>query len=211
MPFYDDHPVRHLMRQASLPRIELARAAGVTYGAVDKLMMGMTKSVHPEIARVLAKETGVPVKRIRELVAAWNETPILEKLPPRARATLSLDPADIARFYGSFLAWREEFAENPTQFASILRVPRATLVEYEEERRRGFPPTMHAAIVKQFAVTPEYVDALAGLPPSHVLAREEPTATVVSVVNRETSDPILKPYFDKIFAQLGRPETEETP
>ena len=208
MPFYDDHPIRVLMRQATLPRVDLARAAGVTYGAVDKLMMGMTKTVHPAIARVLAKETGVAPSRIKELVAAWNETPILEKLPPRARATLAFEPEDIARFYASFRAWREEFAENPTQFASILRIPRATLVEYEEGRRTMFPPTMAKAIQEQFQVHLKYVLALGALPANDALT-EEPTARVVSVMDRDTGDPLLKPYFDKVFA-TGK-ETPDEP
>lgn len=208
MPFYDDHPIRQLMRQATLPRVDLARAAGVTYGAVDKLMMGMTKTVHPAIAKVLAKETGVAPSRIHELVAAWNETPILEKLPPRARMTLALEREDIPRFYNSFRAWREEFAENPTQFASILRIPRATLVEYEEGRRTVFPPTMHDAIVKQFAVSEEYAFALGALPANDALT-EDPTARVVSVMDRDTGDPLLKPYFDKVFG-TGK-ETPDEP
>jgi len=181
MPFYDDHPVRVLLKRSGLSRFELARAAGITYGALDKLMMGMTKTAHPEVLRVLAARTATSQKDIRAAIRAWNEQPFFEKLPPRARATLALDAGDIVRFYPSFRDWREEFAENPTQFASILRVPRATLVEWETGRRKVFPPSLHEAIVTQFRVPAGYADALAALPPSTDGGRVEPTARIVQL------------------------------
>lgn len=182
MPFYDDHPIRELMTRAGLKRIELAREAGITYGALDKLMMGMTKTVHPEVAATLARRTGVAPKTIHRMVSAWNERPILEKLPPRTQAMLALDPDDVLRFYASFQGWREEFAENPTQFASIVRMPRASLVEYEQGRRKVFPPNLRAALARTFHLEDPYLDALAGLPPSDAFP-QEPTARMVTLEN----------------------------
>lgn len=183
MPFYDDHPVRVLLKRSGLTRFELARAAGITYGALDKLMMGMTKTAHPEVVKVLARRTATSAKDIRAAIKAWNEQPFFEKLPPRARATLALGAGDIVRFYPSFQDWREEFAENPTQFASILRIPRATLVEWETGRRKVFPPSLAEAIATQFRVTPGYVAALATLPPSTAGGRVEPTARIVELLD----------------------------
>lgn len=183
MPFYDDHPVRVLLKRSGLTRFELARAAGITYGALDKLMMGMTKTAHPEVVKVLAKRTATSPKDIRAAVKAWNEQPFFEKLPPRARATLALGAGDIVRFYPSFQDWREEFAENPTQFASILRIPRATLVEWETGRRKVFPPSLAEAIVTQFHVPAEYAEALAELPPSTAPGLVDPTARIVQLTH----------------------------
>lgn len=171
MPFYDDHPVRVLMGRAGLRRVELARAAGITYGALDKLMMGMTATPHPEVVRVLSARTGVAPKEIRQAVQAWNEAPLLAKLAPRARAMLLLAPEDLQLFYGSFRQWRAEFAENPTQFASLLRIPRATLVEFESNRRAKFPPTLGAAIRSTLGVSQEYLDTLVAMPPSDDMPR----------------------------------------
>ncbi len=180
MPFYDDHPVRDLMARVSMKRADLAQAAGVTYGAVDKLMMGMTKSVHPDIAKVLSTRTGIAPKRIHEMVAERNDKPLLDKVPARSRAMLALGPDDVAKFYTSFVGWCDEFAENPTQMASILRVPRATLVEYQEGRRKVFPPSLAVALGVEFRLGRLYVEALTALPPTDV-AKFEPTAKILTI------------------------------
>lgn len=180
MPFYDDHPVRALMRRHGVSRAQLSKTSGVTYAAIDKLMMGMTKTVHPDVAAALARLTGTAPKTIHREVERWNGLPLLEKLPPRARATLAFEPADIPVFYPSFQAWREEFAENPTQFASLVRVPRATLVEYETGRRKIFPPTLRERIIVTFQVDEGYVDALVALPPTDQ-ASFDPTVRIVTV------------------------------
>jgi transcriptional regulator with XRE-family HTH domain len=184
MPFYDDHPIRVLMGRAGLSRVELARAAGITYGALDKVLMGMTATPHPEVVKVLAARTAVSPKMIRALVRQWNETPLLGKLAPRARAMLALTPEDLELFYGSFQQWREEFAENPTQFASLLRIPRATLVEFETGRRKIFPPTLAEAIRRELGVDEGYLQVLTALPPSDELRMPSVDATVMRMPRR---------------------------
>lgn len=164
MPFYDDHPVRLLLLRTGLKQAELARMAGVTTGAVDKLVMGMTKTVNPAVAGVLASRTGVAPSEIASAVEEWNEKPIRDRISNRARATLLLEAGDIPRFYSSFRMWRLEFADNPTQFASMVRVPRATVKEFEDGLRKVMPPTLHTALVRAFDLTDEQVTALARLP-----------------------------------------------
>lgn len=171
MPFYDEHPIRLLMERANMRRIDLARAAGITYGALDKLLMGMTAKPHPEVVKVLARATGVSPKEIRSSVETWNESPLLGKLAPRARAMLALGPEDLRLFYASFQQWREEFAENPTQFASLLRIPRATLVEFEQGRRTMFPPTLEKAIRRELGVDEAYTAVLREMPPAPPVKR----------------------------------------
>lgn len=166
MPFYDDHPVRLLLLRSGLRQRELAAAAGLTNGAVDKVVMGMTRTPNPALLSALSRFTGVPAAQIADQVQAWNERPITSRLTRRAQATLLLDPTDISVYYPSFRSWREEFAENPTAFASMLRVPRATVKEFEDGLRTVFPPSLHSALVTVFGLSDEYVLALSRLPVS---------------------------------------------
>jgi hypothetical protein len=190
MPVYDDHPVRVLMRQHGIRRAALSKASGVSYPAIDKLTMGMTKTVHPDIAAALAKLTGTPPKTLHAQVAEWNERPLFDKLPPRTQAMLLYVPDDVAAFYPSFQAWREEFAENPTQFASLVRMPRASLVEYETGRRKGFPRNLRDALARTFNLGEAYLDALEALPPSDTDPRVAVGARIVTLPNPPHPTPV---------------------
>lgn len=165
MPNYDSHPLRVLRRRHGLEMKELARLAGVSRATVSQIEEGRTKNPNAKVVAVLARMSGSTPEVLLEQVRAWRDVPLTELLPARAASMLKLDPPLLSQFYRSFAHWRGEFSDNPTHFASVLRINRMTVAKYERgEFVGGMPDSLAHALHSRLGVTMEYVQALEGLP-----------------------------------------------
>lgn len=165
MPNYDSHPLRLLRRRYGLEMKELARLAGVSRATVSQIEEGRTKRPNRRVVEVLAGLSGVSVDDLFARVVEWRGVAVEELLPRRALAVLALPASDVGVLYRSFSAWRSEFSDNPTHFASLLRVNRMTVAKYERgEFVGGLPDSLAHALMARLGLSDEYVDAVAGLP-----------------------------------------------
>jgi transcriptional regulator with XRE-family HTH domain len=164
MPNYDSHPLRLLRRRHGLEMKELARLAGVSRATVSQIEEGRTKKPNVRVVEVLSRMSGVSVDELLQRVEVWRGKGSDELLPRRGAAVLNLPAAAVGELYSSFGAWRSEFSDNPTHFASILRINRMTVAKYERgEFVGGMPDSLAHALVKRLGLSDEYVDALGGL------------------------------------------------
>lgn len=164
MPNYDSHPLRLLRRRHGLEMKELARLAGVSRATVSQIEEGRTKKPNVRVVGVLSRLSGVSVDELLERVDAWRSKESAELLPRRGLAVLNLPADALPGLYDSFGAWRGEFSDNPTHFASILRINRMTVAKYERgEFVGGMPDSLAHALVARLGLSDEYVDALGGL------------------------------------------------
>lgn len=165
MPNYESHPLRRLRRAHGLEMKELARLAGVSRATVSQIEEGRTKHPNVRVVEVLSARSGVSVEELLGRVEVWRAASLDELMPRRAASTLQLEPSLVAELYPSFSRWRAEFADNPTHFASILRINRMTVAKYE---RGGFvggmPDSLVRALVDRLGLSLDYVMALEGLP-----------------------------------------------
>lgn len=164
MPNYETHPLRVIRRRLGLEMKELARLAGVSRATVSQIEEGRTKRPNVAVLSVLSARTGVSVEDLLGRVERWRELSPQELLPRRGGAVLLLEPSELLGLYGSFGAWRRELSDNPTHFASLLRINRMTVAKYE---RGGFvggmPDSLAHALVARLGVSDEYLVALEGL------------------------------------------------
>jgi transcriptional regulator with XRE-family HTH domain len=144
---------------------ELARLAGVSRATVSQIEEGRTKKPNVKVLQVLSARSGVPVVELLQRVDQWRRRPVDELLPQRAASMLSLEPALLGEFYRSFAHWRGEFSDNPTNFASVLRINRMTVAKYERgEFVGGMPDSLAHALHSRLGISLEYVQALEALP-----------------------------------------------
>jgi hypothetical protein len=109
--------------------------------------------------------SGVSAEELSKRVEAWQGLSLSELMPRRGQSTLLLEPRLLAQFYRSFAHWRGEFADNPTAFASILRINRMTVAKYERgEFVGGMPDSLFSALGSRLGLSVEYVTALEQLP-----------------------------------------------
>jgi transcriptional regulator with XRE-family HTH domain len=165
MPNYETHPLRVIRRRQGLEMKELARLAGVSRATVSQIEEGRTKRPNERVIAVLARLSGEDPKGLLERVVSWTGQQFEDLVPRRAMTALQLPPEALRDLYPSFAAWRSEFADNPTRFASFLRINRLTVAKYE---RGGFvggmPDSLVHALVARLGVSEEYLLALEELP-----------------------------------------------
>lgn len=165
MPNYESHPLRLLRRRLGLEMKELARLAGVSRATVSQIEEGRTKRPNRRVVEVLSSRSGRSVDELYAQVDVWREAEASELMPRRGASTLQLDPKLVSELYRSFAHWRGEFADNPTGFASLLRVNRMTVAKYERgEFVGGMPDSLAFALHSRLGLSVEYVQALEGLP-----------------------------------------------
>lgn len=165
MPNYESHPLRKLRRLHGLEMKELARLAGVSRATVSQMEEGRVKRPNAKVVAVLSRLSGLPVEELFARVEAWQKLSLDELMPRRGQSTLLLEPRLLAQFYRSFAHWRGEFADNPTSFASILRINRMTVAKYERgEFVGGMPDSLFAALSSRLGLSVDYVTALEQLP-----------------------------------------------
>jgi len=162
---YDDHPLRVLQLEFGMRLEDLAKESGLSQAAVSAAMSGRVRQPNPMLLVTVGRRSGQPVEELQRRVVAWNAKPVAHLLSVRARATLLLPPSMLPALYESFAAWRAEFSGNVTRFASLLRVPRASVAEWERGERKSFPPALREALVREWGLSDEYLAALAVLPP----------------------------------------------
>lgn len=149
-----------------LEMVELARLAGVSRATVSQIEEGRTKKPNQKVVNVLARMSGASPSELYEKVETWRNQQAEEVLPARWKALLSLPAAALADFYPSFQDWRMELSENPTHFASVLKINRLTVSKYERDQFvGGMPDTLAHALVSRLGITEDYLEALENLPP----------------------------------------------
>lgn len=146
-----------------LSQSELARLSGVTRATVAQIEEGRVKTPNASVIRILAKTT-TPGSLVEEYVL-WKNDEITEQLSPRARNVLLLPPSVVAT-YSSFPVWMKDVATNPTQFASLLKVPRSTVVKYLGGSI-SMPSSLEYAFANRLKLSEEYIDAVRGLDVGH--------------------------------------------
>lgn len=149
-----------------LEMVELARLAGVSRATISQIEEGRTKKPNKKVVLVLARMSGHSPDELFEKIEAWrNQTPETV-LPQRWKAVISLPAEAIGQFYPTFQHWRMELSENPTHFASVLRINRLTVAKYERGQFvGGMPDTLAHALSSRLGLTEEYLNALEQLPP----------------------------------------------
>tara|TARA_R110000764_G_C10920882_1_gene373848 strand:+ start:157 stop:633 length:477 start_codon:yes stop_codon:yes gene_type:complete len=148
-----------------LEMVELARLAGVSRATISQIEEGRTKKPNKKVVNVLSRMSGDSPETLAEKVEAWRSKETNEALPQRWKALLSLPPEALKDLYPSFKDWRMELSENPTHFASVLRINRLTVSKYERDQFvGGMPDTLAHALVSRLGITEEYLFALEGLP-----------------------------------------------
>ena len=158
MPAIDDHPLRLRRLASGLTQIELARLAGVTRATIGQIEEGRVRRVNPAVLAVLADRSRQPVAVLVAEYEGWRDGQVLSSLSERGRNTLSLPPSVVAQ-YASFAQWRADVARNPTAFASLLRIPRSTVVKYEAGLT-GMPSSLYYALINRLGLSEEYVKEL---------------------------------------------------
>ena len=161
MPNYKSHPLRVIRRRHGLEMKELARLCGVSRATISQIEEGRTKKPNVKVMEFWAGLDGVAVSVLEESVRDWRDAVLLELLPRRSSAVLNIAPADLVKFYPSFKSWRSEFSDNPTHFASLLRINRMTVAKYE---RGGFvgglPDSLARALSARLGLSDEYLSSL---------------------------------------------------
>lgn len=166
MPNYESHPLRTIRRMHGLEMVELARLAGVSRATVSQIEEGRTKKPNKKVVNVLARMSGHTPEELFERIEIWRNQKTDEILPPRWKALLTLPSDVIPQYYPSFKHWREELSENPTHFASVLRINRLTVSKYERDQFvGGMPDTLAHALVARLGISQDYLNALESLPP----------------------------------------------
>jgi transcriptional regulator with XRE-family HTH domain len=149
-----------------LEMVELARLAGVSRATVSQIEEGRTKKPNKKVVLVLARMSGHSPDELFEKIETWRNQKTEEILPPRWKALLNLPSAVIPHYYPSFQHWRMELSDNPTHFASVLRINRLTVSKYERDQFvGGMPDTLAHALVNRLGITEDYLNALESLPP----------------------------------------------
>lgn len=149
-----------------LEMVELARLAGVSRATVSQIEEGRTKKPNKKVVHVLSRMSGHSPEELYEKVEAWRQTKAEEILPQRWKALLTLPAEALKDYYPSFQDWRMELSDNPTHFASVLRINRLTVSKYERAQFvGGMPDTLAHALVSRLGITEDYLSALEGLPP----------------------------------------------
>lgn len=161
MPNYKSHPLRVIRRRHGLEMKELARLCGVSRATISQIEEGRTKKPNVKVMEFLAGLDGVSVSVLEESVRDWRDAVLLELLPRRSSAVLNIAPGDLGLYYTSFKSWRSEFSDNPTHFASLLRINRMTVAKYE---RGGFvgglPDSLARALSARLGLSDEYLSSL---------------------------------------------------
>jgi hypothetical protein len=154
-----------IRRRHGLEMKELARRCGVSRATISQIEEGRTKKPNVKVIEFLAQIEGVSVVSLSEAVDAWRDSALLDLLPKRAASVLLISPEDLGLYYTSFKAWRSEFSDNPTHFASLLRINRMTVAKYE---RGGFvgglPDSLARALSARLGLSSEYLSSLEELP-----------------------------------------------
>jgi transcriptional regulator with XRE-family HTH domain len=165
MPNYQNHPLRVIRRRHGLEMKELARLAGVSRATVSQIEEGRTRRPNERVIAVLARLSGEDPKGLLGRVVAWGDQGVEDVVPRRGLSALQLPPEMLSTLYPSFISWRAEFADNPTRFASFLRINRLTVAKYE---RGGFvggmPDSLAHALVDRLKLSDEYLQAVEELP-----------------------------------------------
>jgi len=165
MPNYKSHPLRVIRRRHGLEMKELARRCEVSRATISQIEEGRTKKPNVKVIEFLAQIEGVSVVSLSDAVDAWRDSALLDLLPKRAASVLLISPEDLPALYPSFQAWRSEFSDNPTHFASLLRINRMTVAKYE---RGGFvgglPDSLARALSARLGLSGEYLSSLEELP-----------------------------------------------
>lgn len=165
MPNYETHPLRVIRRRHGLEMKELARLAGVSRATVSQIEEGRTKRPNERVIAVLARLSGEDPAGLLSRVVSWSGQQFEDLVPRRAMSALQLPADALSDLYPSFAAWRSEFADNPTRFASFLRINRLTVAKYE---RGGFvggmPDSLAHALVDRLELSNEYLQAVEDLP-----------------------------------------------
>lgn len=157
MPVADDHPVRLIRMSANLTQMDVAKAAGVSRATVQSIEEGRTNGVNHKVLGVLEIASGLTGEVIQDRIKAWQDiTP--DDFSIRARLVLGL-PVHFVEQYESFAQWRRDISPNPTAFASLLKVPRSTVLKYEAGEV-AMPKPLYAALQTRFHLSQEYVEAL---------------------------------------------------
>lgn len=131
MPAADDHPMRLRRIRAGITQTDLAKRAGVTRAVVSQIEEARVKRPNLKVVQALAVHMNTTPETIFEEVEQWRTLPAQQQLSERAIQALQLPPSWVSK-YDSFLSWRRDIAPNPTAFASLLKLPRRTIVRYEE-------------------------------------------------------------------------------
>lgn len=165
MPNYETHPLRTIRRMHGLEMVELARLAGVSRATISQIEEGRTKKPNKKVVHVLARMSGHTPEELFAKIESWRTQTPETVLPARWRAVISLPPEAIQQFYPTFQAWRMELSDNPTHFASVLRINRLTVAKYERGQFvGGMPDTLAHALASRLGLSEEYLNALESLP-----------------------------------------------
>lgn len=165
MPNYETHPLRVIRRRHGLEMKELARLAGVSRATVSQIEEGRTKHPNDRVIAVLARLSGEDPKELFSRVVSWGGQRLEDLVPRRALSALQLPPEALVDLYPSFAAWRSEFADNPTRFASFLRINRLTVAKYESGGFvGGMPDSLVHALIARFGLSDAYLLAVEELP-----------------------------------------------
>jgi transcriptional regulator with XRE-family HTH domain len=149
-----------------LEMVELARLAGVSRATISQIEEGRTKKPNKKVVQVLARMSGHSTEELFQRIETWrNQTPETV-LPARWRGLLSLSADAVQDLYPSFQHWREELSDNPTHFASVLRINRLTVSKYERGQFvGGMPDTLAHALASRLGLSEDYLSVLESLPP----------------------------------------------
>lgn len=168
MPNYETHPLRTIRRMHGLEMVELARLAGVSRATISQIEEGRTKKPNKKVVLVLARMSGHSPEELFQKIDAWRTQTPETVLPQRWKAVISLSADEVPKFYRTFKDWRMELSENPTHFASVLRINRLTVAKYERGQFvGGMPDTLAHALASRLGLSEDYLNALESLP-THV-------------------------------------------
>lgn len=158
MPVQDDHPLRRLRVRAGLSQQRLADLAHVTRNTVAAMEEGRVRRPNPAIVSALAQVTSTPLDELEKEVTSWASTPISQRLSLRAANTLSLPPLVVSR-YSSIKQWRSDVASTTTAFASVLRLPRSTVLKWERGEV-AMPKSIERQLHAILGLSDEYITEL---------------------------------------------------
>lgn len=159
MPAADDHPIRLLRMRAGVSQSALAQAAGVTRATVAQIEEGRVKTVNRQVIASIARLARTDPSAVVDAVTVWQRKPTeKDALSLRAKNTLALPPHLVAQ-YRSFVQWRRDVAVTPTAFASLVKIPRTTLVKYERGEV-AMPKVLYRALNTQLGLPEDYIEEL---------------------------------------------------
>lgn len=150
---------------------QVAAEAHVSRSIVSQLEEGRVIRPNEKVVRVLAEHTQVPPLKIMEEVRIWNDSK-RPQLSQRAKYALAL-PAEVVSRYESYDQWRNDIAENVTQFCSLLGLSRNPVAQYELGHTRTMPKALVNALYARLDLSDEYVSAVMALPREAVVEEEE--------------------------------------